>query len=171
MHLFQPALELCILAMLLYAGWTDIVSRLIPNSICIGIALVGAAAQTLAGPMALLEAIAAGSLILLILWPLFAFGIMGGGDVKLLTALAIAIGLSFHGIIALFAITALAGGVLVLIHAIARHMPRPHRYPGASLLRRVYTIERWRILRRAPLPYGVAIACGGIWALLTTTGV
>ena len=33
--------------------------------------------------------------------------------------------------------------------------------------RRVYAIERWRHLRHAPLPYGVAIACGGIWTIFS----
>ena len=50
-------------------------------------------------------------------------------------------------------------------------LPRPAgARAGASTLRRVWAAERWRILRRAPLPYGLAIACGGIWTVLTHTG-
>jgi prepilin peptidase CpaA len=91
---------------------------------------------------------------------------MGGGDVKLLVALAI--GLPLPGLIQLLAITTLAGGVLALVHLIMRHLPHPRLAPaGSSVVRRVYAIERWRHLRHAPLPYGVAIACGGIWTIFS----
>jgi prepilin peptidase CpaA len=68
----------------------------------------------------------------------------------------------------LLAITALAGGVLALVHLMMRQLPYPNLAPaGSSLVRRVYAIERWRHLRHAPLPYGVAIAFGGIWTILS----
>ena len=96
--------------------------------------------------------------------------ILGGGDVKLLTALAI--GLSPFGVVKLFAVTALAGGVVALSHLAMRRLPRPRLTSARSAsLRRIYAVERWRILRRAPLPYAVAIASGGIWAVLTAGGV
>lgn len=96
--------------------------------------------------------------------------VLGGGDVKLLVALAI--GLPPYGVLYLLVATALAGGVLCMVHLTMRHLPRPRTPPPkSSRLRRVYAIERWRILRHAPLPYGVAIASGGIWALLINTGV
>ena len=44
--------------------------------------------------------------------------------------------------------------------------PRPAP-AGSPLLLRVYAVERWRNLRRAPLPFGAAIACGGIWVLFS----
>ena len=67
--------------------------------------------------------------------------------------------------------TALAGGVLVLLHLALRRLPAPTRCPpGAAGPRRVWTIERWRVRRRGALPYGVAIACGGTWAILSGWG-
>jgi prepilin peptidase CpaA len=90
---------------------------------------------------------------------------MGGGDVKLLAALAI--GLSFAQSIQLLTVIVLTGGVLALAHLMLRTLPAPDLAPaGSSLLRRVYAVERWRHLRQAPLPYGIAIACGGIYSLL-----
>jgi prepilin peptidase CpaA len=72
------------------------------------------------------------------------------------------------GVIQLLTITALAGGVLALVHLMMRLLPYPKLAPaGSSLVRRVYAIERWRNLRHAPLPYGVAIACGGIWTVFS----
>jgi prepilin peptidase CpaA len=35
---------------------------------------------------------------------------------------------------------------------------------------RVLRTERWRMARHGSLSYGVAIACGGIWAILETRG-
>jgi Flp pilus assembly protein protease CpaA len=35
---------------------------------------------------------------------------------------------------------------------------------------RVAAIERWRIRRRGPVPYGVAIAIGGAFVVLTSQG-
>jgi prepilin peptidase CpaA len=76
---------------------------------------------------------------------LFALGQMGGGDVKLLTALALWIApLPF---LRLLIVMALIGGVLTLIS-------------GA-----------WNLMRRQPgkiaVPYGVAIAMAGLWVLGT----
>ena len=72
------------------------------------------------------------------------------------------------GVTQLLTITALAGGVLALVHLMMRLLPYPKLAPaGSSLVRRVYAIERWRNLRHAPLPYGVAIACGGIWTVFS----
>ena len=91
---------------------------------------------------------------------------MGGGDVKLL--LALAIGLPLTGVVQLLTVTALAGGVVALVHLMMRQLPHPRLAPaGSSFPRRVYAVERWRHLRHAPLPYGVAIAFGGIWAILS----
>ena len=91
---------------------------------------------------------------------------IGGGDVKLLVALAL--GLPLVGVIQLLTITAFAGGVLALVHLMMRNLPSPRLAPaGSSVLRRVYAVERWRHVRHAPLPYGVAIAFGGIWAIFS----
>ena len=56
---------------------------------------------------------------------------------------ALAIGLPLMGVIQLLTITALAGGVLALVHLMMRLLPYPKLAPaGSSLVRRVYAIER-----------------------------
>jgi Flp pilus assembly protein protease CpaA len=83
------------------------------------------------------------------------------------------LGLPIESIYWFVMITALAGGVLALLHLVLRGVIRtaPHALPrGAPLLRRAVTAEWWRIARRGSLPYGVAIACGGIWAILASRG-
>ena len=147
--------------LLLYVATMDVATRLISNEVCLALALLGIAGQ-LASPMQVAQSLIAATILLLLLLMIHQRGWIGGGDVKLLVALAI--GLPVIGVIELLTVTELAGGVLALVHLMMRLLPYPKRAPaGSSLARRVYAIERWRHLRRAPLPYGVAIACGGIW--------
>ena len=147
--------------LLLYVATMDVATRLISNEVCLALALLGIAGQ-LASPMQVAQSLIAATILLLLLLVIHQRGWIGGGDVKLLVALAI--GLPLIGVIELLTVTALAGGVLTLVHLMMRLLPYPKLAPaGSSLVRRVYAVERWRHLRRAPLPYGVAIACGGIW--------
>jgi len=151
--------------LLLYVATIDIATRLIRNEICLALALLGVAGQ-LASPMQVAQSLIAAAILLLLLLVIYQRGRIGGGDVKLLVALAI--GLPLTGVIQLLTITALAGGVLALVHLMMRLLPYPKLAPaGAPFVRRVYAIERWRHLRHAPLPYGVAIACGGIWTVFS----
>ena len=153
------------IVLLFYVATIDIATRLIRNEICLALALLGIASQ-LASPMQLAQSLIVAAILLLLLLVIYQRGSIGGGDVKLLVALAI--GLPLTGVIELLTITALAGGVLALIHVIMRLLPYPKLAPaGSSLVRRVYAVERWRHLRHAPLPYGVAIACGGIWTVFS----
>ena len=151
--------------LLLYVATMDVATRLISNEVCLALALLGIAGQ-LASPMQVAQSLIAATILLLLLLMIHQRGWIGGGDVKLLVALAI--GLPVIGVIELLTVTALAGGVLALVHLMMRLLPYPKLAPaGSSLARRVYAIERWRNLRHAPLPYGVAIACGGIWTVFS----
>lgn len=151
--------------LLLYVATIDIATRLIRNEICMALALLGLTGQ-FASPVQVVQSLIAAAILLLLLLVIYTRGWIGGGDVKLLIALAI--GLPLTGVIQLLTMTALAGGVLAVVHLMMRLLPYPRLAPaGSSLVRRVYAIERWRHLRNAPLPYGVAIACGGIWTVFS----
>jgi prepilin peptidase CpaA len=158
-----PIVSILEILLLLYVATMDVATRLISNEICLALALLGIAGQS-ANPMQVGQSLIAATILLLLLLVIYQRGWIGGGDVKLLVALAI--GLPLIGVIQLLTITALAGGVLALVHLMMRLLPYPKLAPaGSSPVRRVYAVERWRHLRRAPLPYGVAIACGGIWTI------
>lgn len=153
------------IALLLYVATIDIATRLIRNEICLALAFLGIVGQ-LASPMQFGQSLIVAAMLFLVLFAIYERGMIGGGDVKLLVAQAI--GLPLTGVIELLTATALTGGVLAAVHLMMRHLPHPKLAPaGSSLVRRVYAIERWRHLRHAPLPYGVAIASGGIWAILS----
>lgn len=165
MNWIAPAASILEILLLLYVATIDVATRLIRNEICLALALIGIASQS-PDWMQVAESLISAAILFLLLFVLYTRGGIGGGDVKLLIALAI--GLPLTGVIQLLTITALAGGVLALVHLMMRHLPYPRLAPaGASLARRVYAIERWRHLRHAPLPYGVAIACGGIWTIVS----
>jgi Flp pilus assembly protein protease CpaA len=165
MSWIAPTASILEILLLLYVATIDVATRLIRNEICLALALLGITSQ-LPNSMQVAESLIAAAILFLLLFVLYTRGGIGGGDVKLLTASAI--GLPLTGVIQLLTITALAGGVLALVHLLMRLLPYPKLAPvGSSLARRVYAIERWRHVRHAPLPYGVAIACGGIWAILS----
>jgi prepilin peptidase CpaA len=151
--------------LLLCAAMTDIAARIIPNKICVLLAVLAIARLPFSDPFQLTMSVATTTLLFAILFILYSRAYLGGGDVKLLSALAI--GLSFTALLQLLTAMSLAGWAIALLHLALRRLPRPASPPlGSSFLRRVYAIERWRNLRRAPLPYGVAIAAGGIWTLI-----
>jgi prepilin peptidase CpaA len=166
-------LAMLITALLALAALTDVATRTIPDTIGIAVGLLGMMARLLSGPSALAISAAVALGLFIILVVLHARGLMGGGDVKL--AVATCLGLSLQSAHRFVVVTAIAGGVLALLHLAGRWAlrdvrlvaPAPH---GASLPRRVLSVERWRIARHGSLPYGVAIACGGIWAVLNGQG-
>jgi prepilin peptidase CpaA len=165
MHLIAAAALALQILLLFYVAVIDIATRLIHNEICLTLALLGIASQ-FATRTHVTESLVAATILLLLLIVVYQRGWIGGGDVKLLVALAI--GLPLIGVIQLVTVTALAGGVLALAHLVMRLLPYPRLAPaGSSLLRRVYAVERWRNLRHAPLPYGAAIVCGGIWTVFS----
>ena len=165
MSWIAPIASFLEILLLLYVATIDIATRSIRNEICLVLALLGIIGL-FASQMHVAESLVAATILSLLLIVIYQRGWIGGGDVKLLAALAI--GLPLVGVIQLLTITALAGGVLALVHLMMRLLPYPKLAPaGSSLVRRVYAVERWRNLRHAPLPYGVAIACGGIWTVFS----
>ncbi|SDH10399.1 prepilin peptidase CpaA [Bradyrhizobium sp. Rc2d] len=165
MNWIAPTASILEILLLLYVATIDVATRLIRNEFCLALALLGIVAQ-LNSPIGLAQSLTTAAILFLLLLILYTRGWMGGGDVKLLVALTV--GLPPSGVMQLLTVTVLAGGVLALVHLMMRHLPYPRLAPaGSSLARRVYAIERWRHLRHAPLPYGVAIACGGIWSILS----
>src|SRR5882672_11806849 len=140
MNWIAPTASFLQILLLLYVETIDIATRLIRNEICLALALLGIASQ-LASPMQVAESLIAATILLLLLLSIYLRGWIGGGDVKLLVALAI--GLPMMGVIQLLTITALAGGVVALVHLMMRLLPYPELAPaGSSLVRRVYAIER-----------------------------
>src|SRR6266480_6542931 len=120
MNWIVPTASFLEIVLLLYVATIDIATRLIRNEICLALALLGIAAQ-LASPMQLAQSLIAAAILLLLLLVVYQRGSIGGGDVKLLVALAV--GLPLMGMIQLLTITALADGILALVHLMMRILP------------------------------------------------
>jgi prepilin peptidase CpaA len=164
------ALRLLAAALPAVAAWRDIATRTVPDTACILLAAIGLAGRAAEGGWAapLLSLGLAAGLFLLLL-PMAARGALGSGDVKL--ACAMVMGLSPAAAWDFVFATAMLGGVLGLgyIAGPALVPARAAAPPGggATLFRRLLAVEAWRLRRRGPLPYAVAIAGGGILVLLT----
>jgi prepilin peptidase CpaA len=130
------------------AGFTDLRTRKIGNWLTGAIALVAplfwwASGLTLWPGVA--EQVGVALIAFAALAGLFALRAMGGGDVKLLTALALWI--EPASFLKLIIVMALLGGVLTIVFG-AWHITRRRK-------------------DRLSIPYGLAIACAGLWVLST----
>ena len=125
--------------LLLIAAYTDIRSRIIPNPLNAAIALMAPLfwwAQGLSPWPDMAVQLALGIGVFALFAGLFSLGLMGGGDVKMIGALAL--WLPLFDVVRMLVITALAGGVVTLA---------------------VLLLHRLRRAGGAPeVPYGVAIA-------------
>lgn len=167
-----PLLQVGLLALaailLGIASLNDIAVRTIPDLAPLGLVVIGVVVHFADGNAA--GALAASAAIFLFGALCWRFGWLGGGDVKLLAACAWLV--SPMLVPQLVLLTAIVGGALACLYlalgCIARAsrartgVVRPH-----SLAGRIWRAERWRIKRRAALPYGCAIA---VATLLTLSG-
>jgi prepilin peptidase CpaA len=128
---------------LLYATWTDIRARIIPNPLNAGIALSAPLwwwACGIAPWPGIAIQLAVAGVALLIFAGAFAIGAMGGGDVKLIVALGLWLApLDFMKMIVWMSI----GGGILTVAMLARHKLRQIEAP-------------------LEIPYGVAIAIATI---------
>lgn len=146
---FRYGLLAALAIALLTAAFTDMRSRKIANWLNASIALAAplfwwASGMDLWPDVAMQLGLA--MLTFAVLCGLFALGQMGGGDIKLLTALALWI--APFAFLQLLVLMALIGGFLTVVF-------------GA-----------WHLMRRQrdkiAIPYGLAIAAAGLWILGTT---
>jgi len=150
-------------ALLVMASLHDLVARTIPNWLAGALAVLGFVLRALTA--SLLGGVVAGLGVFVLAAICWRRGWMGGGDVKLLAAAAIAVPPSL--VLSFITAVALCGGVLALLYLVAGRMvaPPPATRPR-SLLARALRVEQWRIRRGGPLPYACAIAAGGLFILL-----
>jgi len=133
-------------AALLACCWWDLKTRTIPNWLNLAIALGAVAFWIAVGLPVWPEVALRVAVAFVTFWVFaaaFAMGAMGGGDVKLIAALAL--WLPWQAVLVLLFLMSIAGGVLTLGYLI-RH----------KLAKREEKLE---------IPYGVAIAFGGLWLI------
>ncbi|MBV2147847.1 prepilin peptidase [Sphingobium sp. AS12] len=143
---FRVALLCALGALLIAAAITDLRARIISNRLNLAVALL-APLWWLVNGYALWPDMAVqllvGAAIFTLFAALFALGMMGGGDVKLLTALAL--WFPWQAVLSLIVLMALLGGVVTLVTVIHHRMTRR--------------------LGQPEIPYGVAISLAALWLL------
>ncbi len=155
----------CFTALLITGMVTDLLERRLPNWLTGGVLLLYPAfVLSSPVPQDWLLALLLAATVFLIGFGLFAFDLIGGGDVKLMAAVALWAGLQ-HAV-QFFVVTALSGGVLALAYLLyrqalpwlqawawslrARFLAAPTATPGPGAATPM------------SLPYGIAIAVGGL---------
>jgi len=135
-------------ALLLAASGFDVLKLRIPNMIPLGL-LALFAFEVLLGtrPPAPLEHLLAMILALLILLPLFALDMLGGGDVKLLAVIALWLGMA--KLAPLLILVGIGGAIFALLWLTIRWLIRTG-LPGRRL--------PMSLQARAPLPFALPIA-------------
>lgn len=145
---------------------TDIRARRIPNLLTFGAAVAAVAFHARSGGLSGAGVAAAGWAVgLLLFLPIFALRGIGGGDVKLLAALGAWVGPASTLWLGFW--SAIAGGVLALIVAVARG------YTGQAFANVWGMLAFWRVMGLQPhpvvntdstagprLPYSLPIAAG-----------
>ena len=166
-----------IAALLVMAAWNDIATRLVRDTIPIGISAFGILLRLETGALPALYSLSLALVVFVLLLGLASRGWLGGGDVKLTAALTLALPPS--AIWDFITVTTVCGGILALPYitmarvqpfapALARAWYDGRGQASASLLSRVVRAESRRLRQGGPLPYAVAIAAGGIMTLLAT---
>ncbi|MEO1092653.1 MAG: prepilin peptidase [Pseudomonadota bacterium] len=137
---------------LLAAAVTDLRFRVIPNLLVAALLLIFAIAVLFGDATAdVLGALLGAGSVFVAGAVLFAFGAMGGGDVKLMSATAL--WAAPDRLLEYLLVTTLAGGALAIV-VLVMHRARMAIAGGVSGSMSIATV-----------PYGVAIAAGGIWIL------
>ncbi|MCI4588767.1 prepilin peptidase [Sphingobium sp. BYY-5] len=143
---FRLALIVALGALLIAAAITDLRARIISNRLNLTVALLAPLWWLACGlepwPDMAVQLLG-GALVFILFTALFAIGVMGGGDVKLLGALAL--WFPWQAMLSLIVLMALLGGAVtlatVLHHRLAKRPGQPE------------------------IPYGVAISAAALWVL------
>ena len=148
---------------LIAAGWSDLNRYIIPNRVSIALLLLYPAhVMATTAPVDVWGAVLVAVAAFIVCAAFFAFGLMGGGDVKLFAVLALWAGPA--AIAPFMLMTAALGGVLamVLLSPLGTLLPSP----PLSLFKAGLRPGR----ARQSMPYGVAIAGAGLLLAVELAG-
>lgn len=148
------------------AAWSDVRNRRIPNRLTVAGLVVALSLRVLLGPASLWQGVLGAALALSISVVLFALGILGGGDTKLLAAVGAFLGPV--GFLGALAVSCVVGAAMAVADAARRGVL------SLLILHLLDVVAFWRAFGRAgqqrrlttpgalTVPFGVAIAVGAI---------
>jgi len=143
------------------AAYSDIKSLRIPNKLAIAVAALGVFRLLVIGDLNTeIYTIGASAMVFIVTFLMFWRGILGGGDVKLLSATVLLVG--YNDLFPFLLIMSICGGLASLaVLVIHRYLPS---WLGPRLAVLVPTAK-------LSVPFGVAIAGGGIVTLLSQSSI
>lgn len=160
-------LAIIILALIAYG---DMHTRRIPNALSAAIAMLGLTRMALVhDPAAIGLTLVASAAVFAVGFLFFWRGMLGGGDAKLVTAMALLIG--YHDLFGFLFLMSFCGGALALailarekLHRQRSILSRPVIIPSAT-----QAGDCTATPGRCTVPYGVAIAAAGVLTLIFDT--
>ena len=148
----QTLILLLGIALFAVAAYGDVRSHRIPNVLVAAVAALGLARLIVIGDLSnALYTISASVVVLVLTFLLFWRGFVGGGDAKLITATALLVG--YHDLFHFLVLMSICGVLVTLAMLVTHRSSAKQPQPKARLA----------------VPYGVAIAGGGIVTLLFQT--
>jgi prepilin peptidase CpaA len=160
MIIFYQFILLILFSLIVYAAVSDFRHFTIPNFICIIIILLYPL-MVLVAPVQInwQGGLLTASSVLVIGFVLFSLNLFGAGDIKLIAALSLWAGPAL--LVEFLFVTVMAGGILVIL-IVSREGFR-QALEGTGFSRGV----RFAITSKTQVPYGVAVALGGISILMS----
>jgi prepilin peptidase CpaA len=152
---FQVAVLTVLPGAVAFAAAMDLLTMKIPNRISAVLVCAFFPLAALAGldVWQALDHVAAGMLVLVLGIILFIPGWFGGGDAKLMAAIALWVG--FDNLLAYILYVAVAGGMIATIFTSARSVPLPKILLGEAWALRLHRTD-------SGIPYGLALAAGAL---------
>ncbi len=155
MALVSSILFLVYIALIIYGAWSDARSLRIPNWISLSLlaTFIPAAITAQIGLETIAWHLAAGVVVLIVGIALFALGLFGGGDAKLMAGVALWVG--WDQLLWLVVTIVLVGGALSILVIVLRK--------GIGIWPQWLVQSAKGLFEpNAAVPYGIAIAAGGI---------
>lgn len=154
--MYEMAILTLFPAAVVFAACMDLVSMTIPNRICLFLVAAFLALAPFTG-MSMAQFgnhLFAAGIVLVVTFGMFALRLMGGGDAKLLAAIALWVGMDH--LVEYLLLAALCGGALALGLLAFRTLPLP------LFLAREQWVQRLHA-PRGDIPYGIALSAAALW--------
>jgi prepilin peptidase CpaA len=152
------------------AAYGDIRTLRIPNALVGSVAALGVLRLVVIGdPNAAMQTTAATAIVFIVAFLLFWRNLIGAGDAKLIAAAALLVG--YNNLLNFLFVMGLCGGLVSLVVLVTQRRSSPklaRQIPLGDVVGTVATLGQLPALSKArvAIPYGVAIAGGGIVTLV-----
>jgi prepilin peptidase CpaA len=156
--MLETAMLLVAVGVLAAAAYSDVRARHIPNALPLAVCALALVRLIPAGdPHPALWTIAAAAAVFVAAFVQWRFGLLGGGDAKLLAAAALLVG--WHDLLEFLLVMSIGGAVVALAVVAASRLggPSPLLLPSPSAV---------KTPPRPSVPYGLAIAIAAAWVLI-----